>query len=260
MQRCSNADDGGKNLRHQAAGLLRAACVLRTKPGRQVDVCDVVMRPGRHSSTLSPSDDAKISTTLWVLRRAHSARPDVRFYSRTSGNSAGALESGATSQLGTTPVSRSEPRLGALRARLPIKTSNFESAARRSTNFTCNRGSRSWTCTHPCTRVSAVLRLPARESEARTSTLAAPVPTAGLGDPIAVGRGNGRQPDRRDVGGDGRLRPLASSLSGTITGNKPLTVPARAQRAHSFMIIFEASKNLARFRRVSGPVLVVAYD
>ena len=54
--------------------------------------------------------------------------------------------------------------------------------------------------------------------------------------------------------------PLASSLSGTITGNKPLTVPARAQRAHSFMIIFEASKNLARFRRVSGPVLVVAYD
>ena len=53
---------------------------------------------------------------------------------------------------------------------------------------------------------------------------------------------------------------LVLSLIGTITGNRALAVPARAQRAHSFMIIFEASKNLARFRRVSGPVLVVAYD
>ena len=53
---------------------------------------------------------------------------------------------------------------------------------------------------------------------------------------------------------------LVLSLIGTITGNRALAVPARAQRAHSFMIIFEASKNLARFRRVSGPVLVVAYE
>ena len=53
---------------------------------------------------------------------------------------------------------------------------------------------------------------------------------------------------------------LVLSLIGTITGNRALTGPARAQRAHSFMIIFEASKNLARFRRDAGPVLVVAYD
>ena len=32
------------------------------------------------------------------------------------------------------------------------------------------------------------------------------------------------------------------------------------RRRDSFMIIFEASKNLSRFRRVSGPVLVVAYE
>ena len=45
---------------------------------------------------------------------------------------------------------------------------------------------------------------------------------------------------------------LVLSLIGTITGNRALTGPARAQRAHSFMIIFEASKNLSRFRRVYG--------
>ena len=48
---------------------------------------------------------------------------------------------------------------------------------------------------------------------------------------------------------------LALSLIGTITGNRALAVPARAQRAHSFMIIFEASKNLARF--VASPGLVL---
>ena len=49
----------------------------------------------------------------------------------------------------------------------------------------------------------------------------------------------------------GRLAPLLALLA--TTAATPVDYTAD-------QIIFEASKNLARFRRVSGPILVVAYD